>query len=68
MCECVLVLGCKLVSLSSMNHVLLVPCSFLLDQLMRYEAVVLSGGEETDYSSEDETSVHPVSTAEQPVR
>ena len=32
--------------------------SFLLDQLMRYEAVVLSGGEETDYSSGDET-LHP---------
>ena len=30
--------------------------SFLLDQLMRYEAVVLSGAEEeTDYSSGDET-------------
>ena len=39
--------------------------SFLLDQLMRYEAVVLSGAEEeTDYSSGDETL--PPSSSLQP--
>ena len=43
------------------------PSSFLLDQLMRYEAVVLSGGEETDYSSEDDSTIHPPSTADNQV-
>ncbi|CAI8037779.1 INO80 complex subunit E [Geodia barretti] len=42
----------KLLELSSDKN-------FLLDQLMRYEAVVLSGGEETDYSSGEETPSHP---------
>ena len=41
--------------------------SFLLDQLMRYEAVVLSGGEETDYSSGEDTA-QPLPSSETLVR
>ena len=41
--------------------------SFLLDQLMRYEAVVLSGGEEeTDYSSGEETLPTSTTAPQQP--
>lgn len=48
-----------------MQHMFPSPCSFLLDQLMRYEAVVLSGGEEeTDYSSGEETVSHSTTVQE----
>ena len=38
-------------------HYIILPYSYLLDQLMRYEGVAISDDDETDYSSGDESGV-----------
>lgn len=46
-------------SLIPLSHTLLY-CSFLLDQLMRYEAVVVSDDDITDYSASEDESISQI--------